>query len=244
MHKFGKTLVASGFCLFMAATTRAEADLSSGSLQDLMTPEQYRAAGLHKLNDEERRALYRWLRANQGRLPPAVTTALPAAVTEASVAPVSPQPAADPAPAAPLTPAGTADSATDASVVSAAAPAAGAAPAVPPASAPVSEGQPVATISRPADSAAIEKNFGLPEPREEDPEERFKLHATVKEPFKGWSGKTVFYLDNGQVWRQRVSGRYTYMGEDNRVVISKNRLGFYEMRLVDADRSVGVKRVK
>ena len=43
---------------------------------------------------------------------------------------------------------------------------------------------------------------------------------------------------------QRSSGRHTYTGDDNRVVISKNAMGFYEMRLLDADRSVGVKRIK
>jgi hypothetical protein len=92
--------------------------------------------------------------------------------------------------------------------------------------------------------AAEDKNFGFPEPPVDLPEDSDALHAKVLPPFRGWSGKTVFKLDNGQVWRQRTSGRHTYTGDDTRVVISKNSWGFYEMRLVDADRSVGVKRVK
>ena len=91
-------------------------------------------------------------------------------------------------------------------------------------------------------SIAAEENFGFPDPPvRSKPEE---LHATVLEPFQGWSGKTIFYLDNGQVWKQRSSGHHTYTGDDNQVIISKNAMGFYEMRLLAADRSVGVNRVK
>jgi hypothetical protein len=92
--------------------------------------------------------------------------------------------------------------------------------------------------------AALDKNFGFPEPPVDSPEDSDALHAKVLPPFRGWSGKTVFKLDNGQVWRQRVSGRHTYTGDDTRVIISKNRLGLYEMRLLDVDRAVGVRRVK
>lgn len=89
-----------------------------------------------------------------------------------------------------------------------------------------------------------EANFGFPAPLPDTSEDSYKLHARVVGKFKGWSGKTTFALDNGQVWRQRSSGRYTYSGDDTRVVISQNRWGFYELRLVAADRSVGVSRVK
>jgi len=91
---------------------------------------------------------------------------------------------------------------------------------------------------------ATEENFGLPEPRTYSTEGAFELKANVIKPFRGWSGKTVFKLDNGQVWKQRASGKYTYMGDDTRVVISQNRWGFYDLRLVAADRSVGVTRVE
>ena len=91
------------------------------------------------------------------------------------------------------------------------------------------------------DPTAEIENFGIPMPAHDNTK---TLQAAVKEPFRGWSGKTVFYLDNGQVWKQRVSGKYTYGGDDNRVEISQNRWGFFEMRLVAADRSVGVSRVK
>lgn len=75
-------------------------------------------------------------------------------------------------------------------------------------------------------------------------EDARKLYATVLEPFNGWQGKTIFKLDNGQIWKQRGAGKYNYRGDDNRVVITKNAWGFYEMRLQSVDRAAGVKRLK
>jgi hypothetical protein len=75
-------------------------------------------------------------------------------------------------------------------------------------------------------------------------EKEFELTASVKQPFKGWSDSTYFYLDNGQVWQQRNSARYYYSGDDTRVVIRKNALGFHAMEHVATGKSIGVKRVR
>ncbi len=75
-------------------------------------------------------------------------------------------------------------------------------------------------------------------------EEEFEITASIKQPFKGWKGDTVFYLDNGQIWKQRVDGRYQYSGEDTRVVIYKGFFGNYNMKLVAAGKAIGVKRIK
>ena len=75
-------------------------------------------------------------------------------------------------------------------------------------------------------------------------DDAFEVTACVKPPFKGWSGDTVFYLDNGQVWRQRIAGRYQYSGDDCRVVISKNFMGLHNMKLINANRTIGVTRVR
>ena len=72
----------------------------------------------------------------------------------------------------------------------------------------------------------------------------FRLEARIVPPFSGWSGQTLFRLDNGQVWRQRIKGRYMFSGEDTRVVITRNLLGFYNMTLVSSGRSVGVEPVR
>jgi hypothetical protein len=234
MQHFQKSLIASGICMLVSVGAHADTTDTAASIKALMTPEQYQAAGLDKLSAAEREALYHWLQQYAGK--PAVqvlatpTGAHPAAtpatastaqpVTNAT-APENPQEPAAPA-TAPI---------TTQSVVGAA--------AVAPL--PVTTSQTSNEV--PAATAALEKNFGLPEPVDEL-EAAYQLQASVKEPFRGWSGKTVFYLDNGQIWKQRISGRHTYTGDDNRVVISQNQMGFYEMRLLAVDRAVGVKRLK
>ena len=75
-------------------------------------------------------------------------------------------------------------------------------------------------------------------------ERAFELNASIKQPFKGWSDSTYFYLDNGQVWQQRISGRYYYSGEDTSIQIRKNALGFHVMELKATGKTVGVKRIK
>ena len=191
MRPVSQLLVTSTLALFVATATNGESAFADAGLEALMTPQQFEAAGLHKLSEEERRALYEWLRSYSGETP-APNAALPAAAAGAT---------------------------------------AGTAPA-----------QEAAAV----DSAAQQdmENFGFPEPPPDELEGREELRAKVLPPFKGWDGKTVFYLDNGQVWQQRRSGRYTYRGEDSSVVITKNSFGFYDMRLLEADRSVGVKRIK
>ena len=69
------------------------------------------------------------------------------------------------------------------------------------------------------------------------------FEARVLGGFNGWSGKTVFTLDNGQVWRQRHDTSYRYQGTDNRVRLEPNFFGFWEMTVVSTGRSVGVRRI-
>jgi hypothetical protein len=75
-------------------------------------------------------------------------------------------------------------------------------------------------------------------------EEGFELIAHIKQPFKGWTGKSVFYMDNGEVWAQRQGGQYLYTGTETAVVIDKNYLGFHVMTLTATGKAVGVKRVR
>lgn len=69
------------------------------------------------------------------------------------------------------------------------------------------------------------------------------VKATIKGKFKGWSGKTVFKLSNGQVWRQRLSGTWRHTADSPSVEIKKNFLGYYVMRVADK-KAVGVTRIK
>lgn len=70
------------------------------------------------------------------------------------------------------------------------------------------------------------------------------ISAKVVPTFTGWTGKTVFELDNGQVWRQRFSGRFGYNGDSSEVEIHKGVMGLYSLHHPESGRSVGVTRVR
>ena len=71
-----------------------------------------------------------------------------------------------------------------------------------------------------------------------------RIEARVRAPFEGWSGDTLFYLDNGQVWQQRLDGRFAYNGSEREVVLDKNFFGFWRLTHVATGRRVGVTRVR
>lgn len=75
-------------------------------------------------------------------------------------------------------------------------------------------------------------------------EKKIEIVAKVIPSFTGWSGKTVFRLDNGQIWQQRQTGKLRYSGGDSTVVISPNMLGMYMLKHPDTNRAVGVKRIR
>ena len=79
----------------------------------------------------------------------------------------------------------------------------------------------------------------LPEPAVTEP-----FEATIKGRFSGWSGNTVFALDNGQVWRQRAGNVYRHKGSDYRVRLERNWFGGWEMTMVTSGKTVLVTRVK
>lgn len=70
------------------------------------------------------------------------------------------------------------------------------------------------------------------------------ITAKVLPAFRGWSGKTVFHLDNGQVWQQRIAGSMRYSGDDSTVVITQNLFGKYVLEHVDSGRAIGVRRIR
>jgi hypothetical protein len=71
-----------------------------------------------------------------------------------------------------------------------------------------------------------------------------EIVSVILPPFKGWSGKTVFKLENGQVWQQRTGGNYPYRGSNPEVRITKNFMGFYRMELIESGKAVQVKRIQ
>ena len=74
------------------------------------------------------------------------------------------------------------------------------------------------------------------------PESAFEARLTSD--FTGWTGKTIFKLDNGQVWRQRSSANYRHRGSDTRVKFKKNWMGGWEMTMVSSGKTVLVRKVQ
>lgn len=76
-------------------------------------------------------------------------------------------------------------------------------------------------------------------------EKDFEVTAKVVPRFRGWSGRTIFKLDNGQVWQQRMrSSKLRYTGNDSEVLIRKNLFGGYVLEHLETGRAVPVKRVE
>jgi hypothetical protein len=70
------------------------------------------------------------------------------------------------------------------------------------------------------------------------------LRTRIVGEFNGWSGDTVFRLENGQVWKQRLPGRWHYRAQAPEVELRKNLMGFWMLRVLATDRAVGVTRVE
>ena len=69
------------------------------------------------------------------------------------------------------------------------------------------------------------------------------ITTRIKGRFHGWDGATIFRLANGQVWRQRVRGRYRHAAEDPPVRIERGRFGYF-LVLLATGRRIGVARVE
>ncbi len=71
-----------------------------------------------------------------------------------------------------------------------------------------------------------------------------RFEATIISDFSGWTGKTIFRLDNGEIWRQRASAKYRHRGTDSRVSLSQNWSGGWEMTVLSTGKKVLVKKLR
>lgn len=100
---------------------------------------------------------------------------------------------------------------------------------------------PRSAAAAPAAPAALpepEDDFGKPPARAED------VVSRIAGAFEGWSGRTVFTLENGQVWQQRRNGRFKSSLDNPEVRIKQTLLGAYEMEVISEGRSIGVRRLR
>ncbi len=110
---------------------------------------------------------------------------------------------------------------------------------------------PVAAAPIPAEHASApatappEQHFGLEQvEKAPEPDVPKQITARLKGEFRGWTGDTVFRLDNGQVWQQRVGGKYRSDElTDPEVIVQRGRWGYY-LKVVGVKRTIGVRRLQ
>lgn len=67
------------------------------------------------------------------------------------------------------------------------------------------------------------------------------IKATIVNDFNGWSGDTIFELDNGQIWKQsEYDYDYNYSYRPDAIIYSNG----YDYKILVEGNSVGVKRLK
>lgn len=69
------------------------------------------------------------------------------------------------------------------------------------------------------------------------------VQSTIKGTFLGWSGSTIFTLDNGQVWQQSEPADYSTHMQNPVVIIKKMHFG-YLLTLPGNGQTVFVMRIK
>ena len=74
--------------------------------------------------------------------------------------------------------------------------------------------------------------------------EQAGIRTRIVGEFRGWDGDTLFRLENGQVWKQRLPGQLHYRANAPEVELRKNFMGYWMLHVLEADRAVGVTRVE
>jgi len=98
---------------------------------------------------------------------------------------------------------------------------------------------------------AIEVEAAISKAKEDEEAEEAAREAALNEPFEaeivgpfsGWTGKTVFTLSNGQVWRQRNGSDYRHTAQGQTVAVKKNFMGYWTLTVLSSGRTVGVRRI-
>lgn len=113
----------------------------------------------------------------------------------------------------------------------------------PTASPPVAAVPAPSTITPPAATTKAEANFGQEMLTPEQRGEPMVIETRIPGSFTGWSGNTVFTLENGQVWQQSGPGEFETHLDDPKVVIKKLSFG-YLLTIPGQGATVFIKRIR
>ncbi|MGB5622979.1 MAG: hypothetical protein WBN65_10840 [Gammaproteobacteria bacterium] len=104
--------------------------------------------------------------------------------------------------------------------------------------------RPAATEATQQAAASGSGQFGVERMEDAPGTDVEKIQSRYVGEFTGWDGKTVFELENGQVWQQIGSGRMTYRVTNPMITIKRAFMGSYLLRVEGRNKSVRVKRIK
>ena len=74
--------------------------------------------------------------------------------------------------------------------------------------------------------------------------EESDIESQIDGAFSGWNGPTQFPLKNGQLWETQSTRQYSYSAVDPEVIITRNFIGTYRMRIVETGKAISVRRVR
>jgi hypothetical protein len=115
------------------------------------------------------------------------------------------------------------------------------APTPPAPQAPAASPAPATASTAPSASAA---EFGRERIDGGDKSEVDEIRSRYVGEFTGWDGKTVFRLENGQVWQQVRSGRLAWRADSPMVTIKRGFFGSYRLSVEGVNKQVYVKRIQ
>ncbi|MEJ2535309.1 MAG: hypothetical protein P8008_07595 [Gammaproteobacteria bacterium] len=100
----------------------------------------------------------------------------------------------------------------------------------------------VATLENATQPVGDQRGFEVEAMKEFDESD---IVARVQGPFTGWSGQTVFKLDNGMIWEQVEAGTfYIPQVDDPVVVIEQGMFNAWRLRVEGYNKTVRVRRVQ
>jgi hypothetical protein len=71
-----------------------------------------------------------------------------------------------------------------------------------------------------------------------------RIETRIDGPLKGWSGSTIFHLQNGQRWQQIDDTRVRYKLDDAEVVLFRGAMGTYFLKPKALNSRVRVRRLE
>lgn len=103
---------------------------------------------------------------------------------------------------------------------------------------------PVVTGGGAAAVATTEEGFGLERVQEAKDKGVKEIRSRYVGEFTGWDGKTIFRLENGQVWQQIQSGRMAWRATSPMITIKRGFMGSYMLSVEGVNKTVRVKRIE